>query len=119
MIHPTENNSESQNHLDANLDKFKGDAKIVMQLLFSGKRLTGRVLETVYGIDSRRLRDVIKARPDIVKKCWVKDESNKTKFMEYFIEPFKPPTKTYLQEWWDEFLLNDKPKPQLIQGSLL
>ena len=96
MLHSFENNQSSQNHLEQNEDKFKGDCKIVMQLLFSGIKLTARVLEKQYDIDGRRLRDVIKARPDIVKKQWVRGEDGKTKFMEYYIEKFKPPTKKEL-----------------------
>jgi hypothetical protein len=108
MIHEHENNQESQNHLDANLDKFKGDCRIVMQMLYSGLRLTARDLEKNYDIDGRRLRDVIKARPDVVKKEWVKQADGKTKYMEYYIEKIKPPTKSDLQIWWDAYQ-NEKP----------
>ncbi len=108
MIHEHESGSESQNHLNENLDKFKGDLKIVFQLLFSGIRLTAMDLVEKYHIHDRRLRDAIKARPEVVKKEWKLNEQGKRMYVEYFIPTFKPPTKSDLQVWWDAYQ-NEKP----------
>jgi len=96
MIHEIENSDETQAHLNENFDKFKGDLKIVFQLLFSGARLTAMDLVEKYHIHDRRLRDAIKARPDMVKKEWKLNGEGKRMYVEYFIKPFKPPTKKQL-----------------------
>ena len=102
MLHQHESGIESQQHLDENLDKFNGDAKIVMQLLYSGIRLTAMELVAKYGIADRRLRDVIKARPDVVKKEWKLNDEGKRMYMEYFIPPFKPPTKKEVIKFYQQ-----------------
>lgn len=93
MIHERERGDESQQHLDENFDKFKGDMKIVMQLLYSGKRLSAQSLVQEYGIADRRLRDAIAARPDVIKKVWVKDKNDKRLYVEYFADLPPHPTK--------------------------
>ena len=94
MIHKNENNPLSQEHLEENLKKFNGDCRTVMLLLYTGHKLTARDLEVRYGIDGRRLRDCYAARRDIEKKAWVRDADGKTRYMQYWIEKPKLPTKT-------------------------
>lgn len=104
MLHQKENDTKTQEHLNENFEKFSNHCKIVMSLLYSGKRLTSRCLEAEYGIDGRRLRDVFHARPDIVKKRWVKDDTGKTRFVEYFIEIPKRPTKEQTVKFYQQKL---------------
>lgn len=104
MLHEVENQNESQGHLNANREKFSNHCRRVLELLYSGKRLTGRILETEYAIDGRRLRDIFHARPDIVKKQWAKDTGGKTRFVEYFIEVPKPPTKEKIVKFYQQQL---------------
>ncbi len=109
MTHERENNGFSQEFLNEHLEKFNGDNKIVMQLLFSGKRLTARELEKEYDIDGRRLRDCIEARPDLVKRePRMTEDGKKTKWVEYFIPPFKPPTKKELTKYYQQQIDFDK-----------
>ena len=117
MIHQHESGIENQQHLDENLDKFKGDLKVVLQLLFSGVRLSAMELVEKYHIHDRRLRDAIKARPDVVKKEWKLDDRGKRMFVEYFIQKFQPPKKSELQAWWDGFQ-NEQPHPLSYQPQL-
>lgn len=112
LTHEIENNSDSQQHLDENLDKFSGDVKIVLQLLYSGHRLSAKDVVVKYGLHDRRLRDAIAALPNIVKKEWVLKPNGKRDYVVYYIEKQKPPTKKELQNWFSNYQ-NEKP----IYGS--
>ena len=115
MIHEHESGTESQQHLDENLDKFKGDLKVVLQLLFSGVRLSAMELVEKYHIHDRRLRDAIKARPDVVKKEWKLDDNGKRMYVEYFIPKFQPPNKSDLAKWFRQY---QEEKPMSIAHQL-
>jgi hypothetical protein len=117
MLHERERGDESQQHLDENFDKFKGDMKIVMQLLYSGKRLTAQSLVKDYGIHDRRLRDAIAARPDVIKKVWVKDKNDKRLYVEYFADLPPSPTKRAAIEMGERILKQMKDN-ELNQGEL-
>lgn len=105
MLHLAENNDDSQHHLEDNFDKFNGDCKTVLGLLYKGLKLTGRQLERDYDIDSRRLRDLYAARPDIVKRTWVyTPDGKKTKYKQYYVEIPMPPSKQELVNWASEYL---------------
>jgi len=117
MIHEKEDNQDSQQHLDENLDKFKGDMKIVMQLLYSGKRLTAQSLVQNYGIADRRLRDAIAARPNVIKKVWVKDKNDKRLYVEYFADLPVPPSKRKAIEDGQK-ILDQMKANELRQGGL-
>ncbi len=100
IIHNIENNPDSESHLEQNLEKFSGDCLTVMRLLYKGIRLTGRMLERDYDLDSRRLRDCYAARPDIVKRTWVlTPDGKRTKWKQYYIEIPMPPSKKESVEW--------------------
>jgi hypothetical protein len=48
-----------------------------------------------FGINDRRLRDLIASRKDI-KKEWVLNEKGKRTFVQYYLDIPKPPTKLEL-----------------------
>lgn len=105
LVHAAENNESSQNHLKQQENKFQGDCVVVLQMLYSGKRLTAKQLLKEYDIDGRRLRDVFTALPNVVKKEWVYDASGKkTRFVEYYIEVSKPPTKEEIVGMWKKII---------------
>lgn len=104
MIHEIENSDDSQKHLNENIEKFNGDCKRVMEILYSGKRLSAKSLVQEYGIADRRLRDVITALPNVVKKRWLLNDKGKRTYVEYFIEIPMPAGKLELVEWAGEFL---------------
>ena len=112
MLHEIENNPETQSFLAENNLKFSGDCKTVLLLLYSGVRLTARKLVTDYGIADRRLRDVSAARPDIVKKRWIKDGDGKRQVVEYYIDKPLPPSKREAVKWAEGFL------KKMQQGNL-
>lgn len=114
MTHLVENNPDSQQHLDENLDKFKGDMKIVMQLLYSGKRLSAQGLVKDYGIADRRLRDAIAVRPEVIKKEWKRDKNGKRLYVEYFIPIDFLPSKKKALEVGQKLL--DKMKSQTVNS---
>lgn len=93
MLHKRETSPETESFLKENDIKFKGDCLTVIKLLYSGLRLNGHDLVKKYGMDSRRLRNVIAARPDIVCKEWKLNKNGKRMYVEYFIKPILLPTK--------------------------
>lgn len=118
LVHAAENSEETKAHLKQNEDKFQGDCKIVLQLLYSGKRLTARQLEREHDIDGRRLRDLFEALPTKVKRDWVYTaDGKKTKYKEYWIDVPKPTTKSDLQQWWNEFQ-KEKAETKFYQAEL-
>lgn len=107
MIHEHENNSDTESFLKDNGDKFNNHCVEVLKLLYRGLRLTSRELETKYGMDGRRLRDVYAARKDIKRK-WETREDGKRKWVVYFMEIPKPPTKSDVQIFWEAYQ-NEQP----------
>ena len=103
MVHEKENNQDTESFLKSNGDKFKGDCLTAMKLMYQGVRLNGDTCKELYGFSDRRLRNCIAARPDIVKKQWVLDGNGKRKYVEYWIEKIKPPTKESLQAWFTKY----------------
>ena len=104
-IHQRENNEISETHLKDNGEKFNRHCVEVLRLLYQGKKLTGRQLETIYGYDSRRLRDIYANRKDIVRE-WVIGEDGKTKFMQYHMVVPKQPTKAQVISMYQQTELN-------------
>jgi len=117
LLHTRETSSETESFLKENGDKFQGDCLTIMRLLFAGYKLSAKDVVVKWGLHDRRLRDVIKARPDIVKKEWIYKPNGKRDYVVYFIEKFQPPTKSDLQKWWNEFQ-EQKPEAKLIQMPL-
>jgi len=117
LLHSVENSEETQSFLKENGKKFSNDCIRAMQLMYKGVRLNGDTCKELYNFSDRRLRDCIAGRPDIVRKDWKRDGNGKRLYVEYWIEPIKPKTKTEVNEWWLNYLTNDKPT-QLIQKSL-
>jgi len=103
MLHEIENNPSSENHLKDNGEKFNRHCVEVLKLLYQGKRLNARQLETEYGYDGRRIRDVAANRKD-VKKQWVRSAEGKTRYVEYWLDLPLPPTKQKAIAWATEFL---------------
>lgn len=100
ILHERENSEITENHLKDNGEKFNNHCVAVLKLLYAGLRLTARELETKYNMDGRRLRDVYAARKD-VKREWVKGEDGKTKWVQYYLQIEKPPTKTETIKKWE------------------
>ncbi len=117
ILHQNENNADTESFLKSNGKKFQGDCLTVMKLLYQGVRLSSKDCWEKYGLHDRRLRNCFEARPDIVQREWKTDGDGKRKYKEYFINIPKQLTKTFLQEWWDEFQ-NEKPLNRMQQLSL-
>jgi hypothetical protein len=117
LLHEVENNPDTESFLKENGDKFQGDCLTIMRLLFAGYKLSAKDVVVKWGLHDRRLRDVIKARPDIVKKEWVMKPNGKRDYVVYFIEKFQPPTKSDLQKWFSD-LQQEKGEAKLIQMPL-
>lgn len=92
LLHQRENNVDSENHLKDNGEKFNNHCVEVLRLLYQGKKLNARQLETEYGYDGRRLRDVAANRKDVFKK-WINGSNGKTRYVEYWMQIPGIPTK--------------------------
>ena len=101
MLHETENNEVSEQHLKDNGKKFSRHCVFVLTLMYKGLRVTARQLERDYNIDGRRLRDIYANRKEC-KKAWRLSPDGKTQEMEYWLEIPKQTTKSDLQEWWNK-----------------
>lgn len=113
LLHQRENNQETEDFLKANGKKFSADCIIAMKLMYQGVVMTSQDCWNKYGIHDRRLRECRAARPDIVKSKWAMKIIEKGKLVrshvEYWIEkPKVYPTKSELQQWWDEYQ-NEQP----------
>lgn len=108
ILHQNENNHDTESFLKSNGKKFQGDCLTAMRLMFSGVKLTSQDCWEKYKIHDRRLRNCREARPDIVKSRWVLKDNGSRSHVEYWIEQFKPPTKSELQKWFTEYQ-NEQP----------
>lgn len=118
LLHIRENNPETENHLHDNADKFNKQNKRVLELLYSGKRYTSKMINDILNITDggRRLREIFAARND-VKRDWAYDKNGKTSVKEYWMEIPQYPTKKELTEWFNKYL-KGKPDAILIQKEL-
>lgn len=89
ILHQTENNIVSEQHLKDNGKKFSRHCNIVLEMMYRGKRLTARQLEREYNIDGRRLRDIFANRKEC-KRAWRHYEDGTTQEMEYWLEIPRP-----------------------------
>lgn len=115
-IHQTENNEDSQRHLQENAQSFSDQCLKVVELLNQGKRLT--VLWAANsGIASlpRRIKDLRDGGFDIQDE-WVKNEKGKRLYKEYFLIIKTRPTKKEVIEKAKK-VIQDHPK--WIQPNLL
>lgn len=120
ILHERENNSDSEQHLKLNGEKFTGDTLTAIRLMFAGIRLTSQDCWDKYGIHDRRLRNAYAGRPDIVKRDWVYTQDGKrTRFKEYWIEKFQPPTKKELQEWFSKYQSGDYEEPSFSKPTVI
>lgn len=94
LTHIRENNEDSQQHLDSNREKFETDAMFLLKQMMRGERLSAKTVVQKYGCESRRLREIFSEGK--CEKVWVTDTNGKRKFVEYFITPPKPISKTEL-----------------------
>jgi len=115
MIHERENREDLEAHLKQNGKKFSNQCVTLMIEMYKGRRLSGPVVEQEFKMNSRRLRNCIEGRPDVVKRGWRKDILNNTTVMEYWIDIPMPETKKQLVEWAGNYL---EKKAQLKQQSL-
>lgn len=96
LLHSIENNKDTQSFLEENSGKLQSQCERVMELLYTGKRLSERDLVIDYGMNGggRRLRECKAARPNIINKEWKKDANGKRLYMEYWIDCPKIQTKS-------------------------
>lgn len=100
LLHDRENAEDLSQHLKDNGEKFNRQCVMVLKLLYSGKRFTGKQVNEMLDIacGDRRLRDLFVARKDI-KREWIYSEDGKrTRWKEYWLEIPRPITKTELIE---------------------
>lgn len=94
-IHEHESNIDESFLLEKRKD-FESDAKFLLDLLYRGWRLNGRQVE-MWGINSRRLRELVISHKEI-KKEWKLNSEGKREVMEYFLSIPQLPTKKQLTE---------------------
>lgn len=87
FVHTRENNRESEMHLEANLDRFNGQCRLVLGLLMEGKELTTTEALVEYRIgDLRaRIRDLRRSGFDILDEFVTTAAGERTRFKKYFI----------------------------------
>lgn len=97
MLHEIENNSDTESFLKENGKKFSQDCITAMKLMYGGVKLNGDTCKHLYGFSDRRLRECYSARPDIVRKKWIREPgSGKRLYVEYYITQPKIISKTEL-----------------------
>lgn len=116
FIHERESDLSTESFLNENREKFSSDAKFLLSLLYRGKRLSNHQVTKDFGIDGRRLRELILSHKEI-KKEWVLNDKGKRMYVEYFMEIPKQTTKSDLQQWWNEFQ-SEKPAEKFYQPEL-
>ena len=94
LTHIKENNSDSQQHLEENRQKFETDAVFLLRLMKMGKRLTRLSVVKDYGIDGRRLGELHSEGQ--CKKSWKINDKGKRLYVEYYVPIPKMLTKTEL-----------------------
>lgn len=96
LVHEFENNSETQQHLKDNGEKFNRQCVLVLKLLYSGQKYTGKQVNDILNIacGDRRLRDLFVAKKE-VKRAWVyTEDGKKTRWKEYWLDIPSLPTKS-------------------------
>lgn len=116
QIHTREVSRETESFLNEKREDFESDAKFLLHLLYKGWRLNGRQVE-MWGINSRRLRELVISHKDI-KREWKYNSEGKREVMEYFMTKLLPPTKSDVQQWWNKFQNGEFDSKQYIQSSL-
>jgi hypothetical protein len=90
ITHDIERGEDSQRHLDQNREKFETDAMFLLKQMLRGERLTAQTVVKKYSCEPRRLRDL--HNEGKCKKEWVSVDG-KRKYVEYYCDIPKPPTK--------------------------
>lgn len=100
ILHDRENNPISEMFLKSNGKKFNKDCIIVLKILYSGGRYTGKEINdmTNMAAGDRRLRDIYAARKDCKKAPRMK-KTGGLEGMEYWLEIPATPTKAASIEW--------------------
>lgn len=92
--HDQENNSESQSFLQENSHKFSKQCLKVLEVFYSGKKLTCKSALIDYGIGHlpRRLAD-LKENGVKIEEEWVRDDKGKRLYKQWWMAITKRPTK--------------------------
>lgn len=115
QIHEHESNIDDE-FIKSKRKDFESDAKFLLSLLYRGWKLNGRQVE-MWGINSRRLRELVISHKDI-KRDWKYNSEGKREVMEYWMDKLTPPTKSEVQEWWDKYLSGEFDSKQYIQSQI-
>ena len=123
-IHQRESDDNTESFLQENIDKLRSDLMIIFRAMRLGRRLTGKTVVQEFNLHDRRLRDLYAEREYIkrktgweIKKEWKLNEKGKREYVEYFaVAPKIYPTKSALQQWWDDFQ-NEKPQEKFYQST--
>lgn len=91
--HLVENNGDSQRHLDENRNKFESDGDFLYRMMKMGKRFSDQEVAAKYGINGRRLRELVHEKPDVEKE-WMYNDNGKRTHVEYFVPRVPAPSKT-------------------------
>ena len=92
LTHLRENNSDTEQHLSENREKFETDAVFLWRLMQRGERLTRQIVVEKYKICDRRLGDLHSEGK--CEKEWKLNEKGKRMYVEYFVPIHKLPSKT-------------------------
>lgn len=117
-IHTHENNSESQQHLEANKKHFSQQCLKVLELLLQGKRLTTANAPS-YKILSlpRRLKD-LRENGIFVDEEWILDDTGKKVMKQWFIQERTQNEKRDLQKFLNSFQ-HESESPQPLPKNKL
>ena len=108
ILHIRENREDLELHLKQNGKKFNKQCVHLMEQMYKGERFTYDIIYTRWKYDSRRLRDCRQHRPDIVKSRWEVDKDNKTRYVIFWIDVPRRPTKSESILWAENYLSNLK-----------
>jgi len=115
-IHDNENNSESQEHLEENRERFSLQCLKVLELLRTGKRLT-TINAPTYGILSlpRRIKDLKDKNGIIIDWIWLHDDKGRKTIKEWY---WKPKTDAEAIHHFANSLIEIATKDQYVNGKL-
>jgi len=102
LLHDRENNSDTEQHLQENSEKFETDCQFLLKCMLRGEVLTRKEVVKKYEMNDRRLGNLHEAGK--CERRWVNKPNGKRSHVEYFITPPSPPTKSKVINLWEKEL---------------
>ena len=117
LLHDRESCSDTEQHLKDNGEKFNRQCVMVLKLLYSGRRYTGKQVNEILDIacGDRRLRNLFAARKDVRREWVYTSDGKKTRWKEYWLEGITQPTKHEVIEKADAIIRTMKDIPKKME----